>query len=172
MVRKLLARSVPFHTALRNRQGRKGIKILQATMSDYKYVCLSLVWGHCWVCLHTSAHLGQGGRLAVRAHHAQGEWQETEEEFRCESGERWVGQQDDDGGLSGEAPAVSSHIDGGFFIVYSTPLVKSLLMSPPGMSLEMDSLCIHPPNPHSSTTTLMKRNQLQGIFVGCYILTI
>lgn len=67
--------------------------------------------------------------MAVRTHHAQGEWQETEEECRCGSGDRWVGQQDDEGAeelirLNGEAPAVSSHGEGGFFIVSSAPLVK------------------------------------------------
>lgn len=49
-------------------------------------------------------------------HRAQGEWQETEEEFRCETGEGRVGQQDGDGGEelvapNGEAPALSERED-------------------------------------------------------------
>lgn len=89
------------------------------------------------------------GFLAVRKHHAQGEWQETEEEFRCGSGNRWVGQQDDEGGeesikLNGAAQAVSLHREGGFIIVSSTPLVKSLLISVPGKCFKTERLCIRP----------------------------
>lgn len=68
---------------------------------EYKYISVfvfRLFGGHHRVCLHTSGHTGQGGCLLVRTRHAQGKWQETEEECRCKTADRWEGQQDDEGG--------------------------------------------------------------------------
>ncbi len=104
---------------------------------EYKYISMFVFRrfrGHCWVCLHTYGHTGEGGFLAVRTHHAHREWQETKEEFRRGSGDGWVGQQDGKEGeqpirMNGEALAVSSHTEEGFFIVSTSPLVKLLLMS-------------------------------------------
>ncbi|CAJ1084553.1 Hypothetical predicted protein [Xyrichtys novacula] len=108
-------RPVQFHTVLYNGHGRMDNKIPGATRSKDTQGTVD-------------------GRLAVGTNRARGEWQETDEEFRCGSGDGWLGQQDDEGGEepirpNGEASVVSSHKEGGFFIISSAPLVKSLLMS-------------------------------------------
>lgn len=67
-------------------------------MNTHRYISIFVFrgfWGHHRVCLHAS---GQGGCMAVRTYRALGEWQETEQEFRCVSGDRRIGQQDGEGG--------------------------------------------------------------------------
>lgn len=109
---------------------------------EYKYIpmfAFRRFGGHGWVCVHTSGHTWRGwDSCLLWTHRAQGEWQETEEEFRCETGEGRVGQQDGDGGeeliaLHGEAPALSERED--FFSLF-----------PP---LRWSSYRIHPPHPRN-----------------------
>lgn len=146
LARKQLATSVPFHTVLCNRRGRKGIELPPATrlgVNINTFPCLSFIGfgviaGS--VCTLLDAQ-GRVGAWLLGTHRAQGGCQETEEEFRCGSGNRRVGQQDEEGGegpisLIGEAPAVSSHTEGGIFIIPSVPLAKSLLVSTPRKSLQ------------------------------------
>lgn len=106
LMRKHLARSVPFHTVLCNKHGRMSIRTPQAKrlrVNINTFPCLSFIGsGVITGSVCTLLDTGQGELLVVWINHAEGEWQETEEEFRCRSGDRRAGQQDDEGG--GEEP--------------------------------------------------------------------
>lgn len=98
---------------------------------EYEYISmfvLGLSGGHRLLRLCTCAHTGQDSCLLSRIQHAHREWQETEEESRCESGDGWAHQQDDNereelAALNGDARALPSHWHGAFLIVSSASLM-------------------------------------------------
>lgn len=89
--------SVPFHTISCDRRGRQAIKIAHATGSRVNiHRHISIFVFREFGVITGSARIWTGWVYGWKR--ARWEWQETGQEFRCVSGNRRIGQQDDEGG--------------------------------------------------------------------------
>lgn len=172
-----LARSVPFHTLLCNRHGRKCIGGWVTTSNkvkgEYKYISVfvfrsfgGVITGSVCTLLDTQGRV-DACLLGLIMHKENGRKQKRNVDARLPiDGEvNRMTREDRSRSYWVETRRHCHHTErGGFFIVSSTPLVKSLLMSALGESLQTEL----PHSPSSCTFQLKKRRAGKPLnFQGC-----